>query len=480
MRYILFNSSSPNGRVAQWESTSLTSRGSQVQSLSRPPFLLSFWRIAMQKIVNKLSHLVTRYLPDAYIFAVILTFIVFLLGIILTENSPSQMASYWSGGFWSLLKFAMQMALMLILGHVIAISEPVQKLLAFSLKFITSDFTAILFITIAGLFASLFNWGFALVAFAILSKAVVKKRPHLSFGYLLACAYGGFLVWHGGLSGSTLLKLASPGDALSALLDNKAYSMSETFFDPLNLTLIGAHFIMLPLLNLMLKPADKKQNIQEEKITEEDETELTPARRLENSIIITILTVLLFGFSLYQYFIVKGSALNIDSTNMMFFFLALIVHKTPIRFLNAFKHSVPSSGGIILQYSFYAAIMGMMVKSGLAVEASKFFVSISNETTFPFFTYLSAGLVNMFVPSGGGQWAVQAPIVIPAASELGVPLTKAALAVAWGDAWTNMLQPFWMVPVLSIAGLKLKDIIPQCFLYFLFSGILSSLIFMLF
>jgi short-chain fatty acids transporter len=432
----------------------------------------------MQAVVNRITRLVSRYLPDAYVFAVILTFIVFILGMTVEGKSAGEMVEYWGNGFWNLLKFAMQMALMLILGHVIAISEPVQKLLSFSLKFVTNDLTAILFVTFAGIFASLFNWGFALVAFAILSKAVVKKRPNLSFGYLLACAYGGFLVWHGGLSGSTLLKIASPSGALSEILDNKAYTMADTFLSPLNLILIGAHLIMLPLLNLWLKPKNVSQTVIEESVEISIGGAETPAEKLENSKWLTALVVLLFGASLYQYFFVKSGPLNINSTNLLFFFIAFIVHKTPKRFLESFQQSVPSSAGIILQYSFYASIMGMMISSGLATSASQFFTRISTETTFPFFTYLSAGLVNMFVPSGGGQWAVQAPIVVPAANELGVPIVKAALAVAWGDAWTNMLQPFWMVPVLSIAGLKLKDIMAQCFIYFVFSGVVTSILFL--
>ena len=139
------------------------------------------------------------------------------------------------------------------------------------------------------------------------------------------------------------------------------------------------------------------------------------------------------------------------------------------------QDAVKGTAGIVLQVPLYAGIMGMMVGSGLAVAMSEWFVSISNATTFPLFTFISAGIVNFFVPSGGGQWAVQAPIVLPAAESLGVPIHQAAMAVAFGDAWTNMVQPFWALPLLGIAGLSIKDIMGYCTVCLLWSGLVIGL-----
>jgi short-chain fatty acids transporter len=104
--------------------------------------------------------------------------------------------------------------------------------------------------------------------------------------------------------------------------------------------------------------------------------------------------------------------------------------------------------------------MGIMNHSGMVDIMSGFFVSISNETTFPIFTFISAGIVNIFVPSGGGQWAVQGPIIIEAANQLNVSIPKSVMALAYGDQLTNMLQPFWALPLLGITGLKAKEILP--------------------
>ena len=165
------------------------------------------------------------------------------------------------------------------------------------------------------------------------------------------------------------------------------------------------------------------------------------------------------GMSYILYYLISyGFSLNLNTVNFVFLFLGIILHGTPGRFLNVVSIAVKGTAGIIIQFPFYAGIMGMMLGSnadGLSFAGviSNWFVNVSNTTTFPLFTFLSAGVVNFFVPSGGGQWAVQAPIMMPAGAELGVDAAKTAMAIAWGDAWTNMIQPFWALPALGIAGL---------------------------
>lgn len=195
----------------------------------------------------------------------------------------------------------------------------------------------------------------------------------------------------------------------------------------------------------------------------------TPAERLENSKIISFIIGLLGLFYVALHFIQNGLDLNINIVNFIFLFLGVIFHRTPRRFLDSVIDAVKNAGGIIVQFPFYAGIMGMMVASGLSEQMSLWFVSISNEFTLPLFTFISAGIVNFFVPSGGGQWAIQGPIMIPAALEIGVDTAKTAVAVAWGDAWTNMIQPFWALPLLAIAGLKVKDIMGFCVMILIWS-----------
>ena len=153
--------------------------------------------------------------------------------------------------------------------------------------------------------------------------------------------------------------------------------------------------------------------------------------------------------------------------NFLMLGLALLLHSNFTNFLKAVQEAITGASGILIQFPLYFGIMGIMRDSGMVVEISDFFVSIATETTLPLFTFFSAGLVNIFVPSGGGQWAIQGPIVIESALKLGVPLPKAIMALAYGDQITNMLQPFWALPLLGITKLKAKQILPYTLLLML-------------
>ncbi|WP_449288485.1 TIGR00366 family protein [Marinobacter salarius] len=185
----------------------------------------------------------------------------------------------------------------------------------------------------------------------------------------------------------------------------------------------------------------------------------------------------LIGFSgiafIFQYFI-EGGGLNLNIVNFMFLFVAIILHQTPKRLLASLNEAVKGGAGIVIQFPFYAGIMSVMTASGLAASISTGFVSIASAESLPFWSFISAGVVNIFVPSGGGQWAVQAPVMLPAAQELGADISRVAMGVAWGDAWTNLLQPFWALPVLAIAGLKAKDIMGYCLMLLIVTGIIIS------
>jgi short-chain fatty acids transporter len=160
--------------------------------------------------------------------------------------------------------------------------------------------------------------------------------------------------------------------------------------------------------------------------------------------------------------------------NLLLILGGLIFHGHLKSYLFFAKKGCEKLVSIIVQFPIYGGIMAVIISSGLGEQISRYFVSISTPETFPVFSFLSAGLVNIFVPSGGGQWAVQAPIMIPAAKELGVPLSKAVMAIAWGDAWTNLAQPFWALPLLSIVDMKIKNIVGYCFSALVVSGFVIS------
>jgi short-chain fatty acids transporter len=449
---------------------------------------------AFEKLTRGSVKLVERFLPDPFIFAVILTFIVVVAAMLFTGQTPIGVVESWYGGFWNLLAFSMQMVLVLVTGTILATAPAFKKLLGKLASIPKTKIQAVLIVNFVALIACFINWGFGLVIGAVFAKEVAKKVKGIDYPLLIAAAYSGFLVWHAGMSGSIPLKLAD-GAGLATATNGAVVdpiTTNLTIFSTFNLLIFGIILFTLPfLLSFMhpkgdnvkaIDPALLEDEVEEVSVAKED---MTPAERLENSRVINyVLSALGFIF-IIKYFIDNGFSLNLNIVNFTFLFAAILLHGTPINTVRAVNSAAKSVGGIVLQFPFYAGIMGVMVAVGpegvsLAGGISDFFVSISNQTTFPLFTFLSAGIVNFFVPSGGGQWAVQAPIMMPAGATLGVDAAKTAMSIAWGDAWTNMIQPFWALPVLGIAKLGAKNIMGYCLVVLMYSGIIIALGLMLF
>ncbi|WP_282138401.1 short-chain fatty acid transporter [Rossellomorea aquimaris] len=432
----------------------------------------------MKALISLSNKIMQRYLPDPFLFVVILTLAVFGFGLIFTDSSSLEMVQFWGNGFWSLLAFSMQMVLVLVTGYVLASSPLFKRFLGFLASFAKSPGSAIVIVTVVSMIASWINWGFGLVIGALFAKELAKRVKGVDYRLLIASAYSGFIVWHAGFSGSIPLSIATADHPFQDMIG--VIPTSETIFATFNVLIVLALFIILPVINRMLMPSKEETVTVDPEIFNEtaatlEKEALTPAERLENSMILSIIVAVLGIAFLFSYFVQNGFALNLDIVNFLFLFLGILFHGTPKRFLAAVQEASKGASGIVIQFPFYAGIMGMMTASGLAVVMSEAFVSISNDVTFYFFAFLSAGIVNFFVPSGGGQWAVQAPIMLDAAQTLDASVAKTAMAVAWGDAWTNLIQPFWALPALAIAGLKAKDIMGYCVIILVISGVVISL-----
>lgn len=431
---------------------------------------------------RRLTHffvaLVQKYLPDPFLFAIILTFVVFLGGVFLTDSGPYQMVQHWGKGFWNLLTFSMQMVLVLVTGHALANSAPIKKVLQGIAAAAKTPASAIMITAFVAAIASWINWGFGLVVGALLGREMARQVKGLDYRLIIATAYMGFLTWHGGLAGSIPLSLATATDWSYKLTGG--INVGQTIFAPYNLIIAIALIVTLPFLaRFMIPPPEEVFAIDpallETRVPPETPAKMqTPAEKIENSPVISLILTAGAVAYLIHYFS-GGGSLNLNIINFIFLFAGILFHWTPRRYIVALYEAVKGSGGIILQFPFYAGIMGMMISSGLAAMISQWFVNVSTPFSFPFFSFLSAGIVNIFVPSGGGQWAVQGPILIPAAMEIGVETGRAAMAIAWGDAWTNMIQPFWALPALGIAGLNARDIMGYCIIALLYSGIIISI-----
>ncbi len=431
----------------------------------------------MQRLTNCLDHLMRRNLPDPFVLAVLLTLLTFILGLLSTDNNAIDMVTYWGDSFWKLIPFTMQMVLVLVTGYVLAVVPVIHRQLKAMATIAKTPGQGIILVTLVSMAGCWLNWGFGLIIGAFFARHVGKNQPGLDYRLLIASAYSGFLVWHGGLSGSVPLSVATDGHFMTEVMG--VVPVSDTLFSGYNLVILAALFVSMPLLNLwMMKHLNQTVTVnpkvfQDEPVTEPQVID-SPALHLEHSRMLAWLPGLLGLTYAVIYFHKNGAALSLDIINFLFLMLGLLLHGHAGRFLAAVNDSVKGIGGIIIQFPFYAGIMGMMMSSGLGGQITGWFVSIADPDTFPLLTFLSAGILNLFIPSGGGQWAVQAPIMIPAALELGVDSSKIAMAIAWGDAWTNMIQPFWALPALAIAGLQARDIMGFCIMHLILSGVIIS------
>ncbi len=420
--------------------------------------------------------LVERYLPDPYIFVLLLSIVVFAAAMLVQQQSPLQVLQYWGDGFWGLLSFSMQMLLVLVTGFMLASTPLVTGLLNRLAGLAKTAGQAIILVTVISLIASWLNWGFGLVVGALFAKALAR-RIKVDYRLLVASAYSGFIVWHGGLAGSIPLTIATPGHFSEAQIG--VIATSDTIFAGFNLLLVVLLFIAVPLLNYLMRPTAADSVYVDAAKLQQDSlpagSNNRPADKLENSLLLALLVGLAGIGYLVQYF-AKGGSLNLNIVNFLFLLLAIVLHGTPRRLLHSLQQAIQGGAGIVIQFPFYAGIMAIMVQSGLAQSMSQWFVSFATAETLAFWSFISAGIVNIFVPSGGGQWAVQAPVMLPAALELGADVSRIAMAVAWGDAWTNLIQPFWALPVLAIAGLKAKDIMGYCLLQLIVTGVIISLV----
>ena len=434
-----------------------------------------------KKFTNGCVRVVNRWLPDAFLFAVILTIVVFLGAMLATGMGPVAMLNAWGNdkGFWGLLSFSMQMALVLVFGNAMASAKPCKKALGAIANMAHNKKQAIVITTFVSTICCWLNWGFGLVAGALLAKEIAKRVRDVDYPLLIASAYSGFVIWHAGFSGSIPLDLVA-GKTFGEVTYQAP--ITETVFHPVNLAMVLVILFVMPLINYAMHP-DKDHTICVDPALLTDEAERTykietPADKMEHSKILWIILVVACWAYIVMYFAKNGFTLGLNIVNFLFMTLGLTLHGNLRKYVDAISDAAGGAAGILLQFPFYAGIMGMMIATNAAGDSlasviSNFFVSISNQVTLPMLSFLAAGIVNFFVPSGGGQWAVQGPIMMPAGRAQGISDGLTAMAVAWGDQWTNMIQPFWALPALGIAKLSARDVMGYLVIVLLFTGIVA-------
>lgn len=414
-----------------------------------------------------------RIVPEPFIIAVVLTTLVLLTALVV-GTPAAEVLRAWSGGtgLWALLTFTMQMCVMLVLGTALATAPAVQRGIAASIGWARTPRQLVGLTAFIAIGLALLNWSLGLIGGAIVAREAgrLARRRGYALHYPLLCAagYSGLMTWHGGLSGSAPLKVTTAQDLAEVLGPALAeqvgtLSLQSTIFSPLNLVVSGGLLVLGPLVFMGMTPrADPDAEAAPSWAAPSQDEEVAPAgliERLERSAVFSVLLVLPLCAALAM--VLAGGGLlrlSFNTVNLALFALALLLHGRPDRFLRACDEGARSCGGVIVQFPLYAGVMGVMKAAGLSVALAGAFSQVG-PGAFEALAFGSAGLLNLFVPSGGGQWAVQGPVLMQGAMATGIEPGRVVMAMAYGDQWTNMLQPFWALPLLAITRVRARDII---------------------
>lgn len=424
-----------------------------------------------------------KLIPAPFTLAVLLSLLTLIIAFSFTGDHSvthaTAILNHWQNGMWdpALLVFAVQMMLILVLGHILVLSKPMDWLTRKLTSIVTGNLSAVITVSISTMLVAFFNWGLGLIFGAIMARKVGEAAQQRNFkiNYPLvgAAGYVGLMVWHGGMSGSAPLKAAESGH-LNSLFSNSgseellrilpdSIPTDITIFSSWNLLLFGILLILVPtLLVFLAKISGTKQVNFPVRKKESNAKLIQGAEKLDHSRYLS----LGFGILLMMAFLASYHAELLSgnlSPNMLNFFmlsLCIILHGSFVSFLKALDEAISGAAAILIQFPLYFGIMGIMRETGLVSDIAGFFSGIASDISLPVYTFFSAALVNIFVPSGGGQWAIQGPVVLESAVKLGVPINKTLMAFAYGDQITNMLQPFWALPLLAITRLKAREILP--------------------
>lgn len=418
-----------------------------------------------------LSRVATRIVPDPFVLALLLTAVVFVLAGVHAspETSLWAVSLGWLEGFSSapLLAFALQMCLVLVTGHALATSPIVQRLVRRLARRRQSAAGAAALVAAVSCVAAVIHWGLGAIVGAFVAREIGRhareEGTRLHYPILGAAAYAGLAVWHGGLSGSAPLKVAEEGHFAAASVG--VIPVSETLLGPLNLAVTGTLCVLIPALFYLMTPKDPAQFVEPAldaapgpPPADPEAPATIPERLAQTPWLGRVFGGAGLGAAIAAWGTGRAS-LDLNLVNLTFLFLGLALQGSVGRYAAAVADGARGAGAIIVQFPFYFGILGLMKASGLIAWFSQGFVSIASAKTFPLLVFLSAGLVNFFVPSGGGQWAVQGEIALEASRALGVDPAVTVMAFSYGDAWTNMLQPFWALPLLGIMRLQARDIV---------------------
>ncbi|MBP6861728.1 MAG: short-chain fatty acid transporter [Neisseriaceae bacterium] len=431
----------------------------------------------ISKLLNFFVNFMQKYLPDPFTIAWLITLFVLIIGSISGERTTLELINNWGSGFFGILPFAMQMTLVVVTGYALAAAPIVQRFLKRIAAIPKTPAQLILFISVVSMVLYYLNWGLGLIAGGILAREAAKLHPKVDFRLLVTAAFSGIIITHGGLSASIPLLINTKGHFLEAQIG--LVPLSQTLFHPQTIFITVTLAIVIPLILVLMMPKEKDTVVadprllhDEAELEEESQQVKTLSEKLDTHPLFSAALVIMGALYIGQYFY-GGGSLNINILIFIFLTLGVCAHGTLIKYSRSTVKGAASSAGIILQFPFYAGILGIMESSGLVQHISDLLLQFATYDSFELYSYLSSLVISVFVPSAGGHWVVQAPIMLPAAEALGVEPWKVAMGVAWGESIWNIVCPFWALPLLAIAKIKIKDLIGFSVLLFLVGNVVA-------
>jgi short-chain fatty acids transporter len=444
---------------------------------------------------ERFSDLSERFIPDPYVIAILLTFVA-VMAALATGAGPQQTMRAWNNGVWTLLPFMASIAILLMAGDAIAKSPKFTTQLEKLARLPDSQFTAVWFVGFVAMAAAIVSWAIGLIVGAIMAKRVAyecrKKGIEVHYPLLAAAGYTSLMIYHGGLTSSVSLMMAD-ASLIPATWEPEyraAIPIDQTIGSLPNVVTTGSLLVVIPITMGLLHPkegirelptsvyqkidvatdpeavdtatvADGGQPIDDER-SESTGSRKVVSDRLNNSRLIGLSIAMFPAYFVIDAWIIQPggiSNLTLNSINALFILLAILLWVRPIALVDQMHESVTNIAGIIFQFPFYAGIAGILTGTGLASLLVEFIGGFATPLTWPVIGVFLAGLVNIFIPSGGGQWVAMGPIMLEITQEMGMEPRDAILIEMLGDQLTNMVQPFWAIPLLAIANLRARDII---------------------
>jgi short-chain fatty acids transporter len=421
-----------------------------------------------------------RWFPDAFVFALVGLIVVVVAGSLM-GIAMRDLVKYFGDGFWSLIPFTMQMAIIIVGGYVVATSPPVHKLIRWLASLPRTPRAAVAFVAFFSMATAMLSWGLSLIFSGVLVREIVRNVRAIDYRSIGAAAYlGTGSVWALGLSSSAALVMATPSAIPTALLKiSGVIPLRDTIYSWQSVATAAVLMVAGVVVAYLSAPMSSTKTAESFGVTEglelqKMEERRAPAEWLEYAPVLSIAVGALGMAYLAQVLAARGplAALDLNTYNLLFLMLGLLLHWRPRSFIRAVNNAVPATAGVLIQFPFYGGIFGIITLSPISKDLAHFFVSFSSTNTYPILVAIYSAILGMFVPSGGSKWIIEAPYVLQAAKDLHVNLGWVVQIYNTSEALPNLINPFWMLPLLGLLKVRARDLIGYGLVYFFVNSVL--------